>query len=482
VAIDVEGDVSRAVEGSGFASLEDFVAALEDDAMLATQQALGMEPHKLTSLKKDGAELSVLFCDDAAISSMNKEWRGKDSSTDVLSFPGLDEQPPGYPLFVMGDVIISLDTAKSQAEERNCSLRDEVRVLLVHGIFHLLGYDHELSADEMMEMAEREVECFKRLGWQGSGLISRCEEDGLLHEGMAELSETDFVSEDSSELFMATKRGPIKLLAIDMDGTLLNSQSKITERTAAALRAALEANVRVILATGKARPAAMVALERVGLAGSGLVVSNEQPGVFLQGLAVYGSSGELLDSDSLPAGVVILLFEHAMENDISICAFLGDECVTTKMTPELEQLHYTYYEPLAKVVSSIPEVLRGPPVKKILFMADPNYVQSELATFLEEELIDSGAQLCQAVPNMLEVVPQGVNKWVGMQKLLNHMGLQPDEMMAIGDGLNDLELIQNAGFGVAMANAVPQVLGSADVVSTSNDEDGVADAIYKYLL
>jgi len=322
-------------------------------------------------------------------------------------------------------------------------------------------------------MAEKEVECFRALGWQGRGLIARVEEEA------GELTERSSNSSDSSEIFV--ERSEVKLLAIDMDGTLLNSSSEISPRTVEALRVALDSGVRVVLATGKARPAAMAALSRVGLAGEGLVVSDSQPGVFLQGLAVYGSSGELLKSAELPPPVVVLCFEHAMENDIPVVAFLGDECVTLAMHPELEELHTTYYEPLPKVVGSIGEVLSGPPVKKMLFMSDPEYVRGELQPFLEAELEDSGAELCQAVPNMLEVVPEGANKWVGMSVLLDHLGLEPRDVMAIGDGLNDLELIANSGFGIAMANAVPQVLASADAVSTSNDEDGVAEAIFRYI-
>mmetsp|Transcript_34668 Transcript_34668/g.89999 ORF Transcript_34668/g.89999 Transcript_34668/m.89999 type:complete len:268 (-) Transcript_34668:105-908(-) len=266
-----------------------------------------------------------------------------------------------------------------------------------------------------------------------------------------------------------------------MDGTLLNSASRVSAATAEALRGALARGLRVVLATGKARPAAVAALGAVGLAGEGGVVSDSQPGVFLQGLAVYGDSGQLLRSASLPPPVVALCFEHAMENNIPAVAFLGDECVTLAMHPELEELHATYYEPLAKVVGSIGEVLAGPPVKKMLFMSDPAFVTGELQPFMEAELEDSGAELCQAVPNMLEVVPEGANKWVGMMVLLDHLGLEPRHVMAIGDGLNDLELVTNAGFGVAMANAVPQVLESADAISSSNDEDGVALAIQRYL-
>ena len=159
------------------------------------------------------------------------------------------------------------------------------------------------------------------------------------------------ISEDSSEMFVVPSASDIKLLAIDMDGTLLNSSSQVTARTAKALRAAIGSGVQVILATGKARPAAIAAMEKVDLAGAerciqcqppllgpqrpafaasgcvsrnggccmfhllvwysglrhtfhptgtGLVVGEDQPGVFLQGLAVYGKGGKLLQSDSLP--------------------------------------------------------------------------------------------------------------------------------------------------------------------------------------
>lgn len=90
------------------------------------------------ALKDASAELSVLLCSDKFIRSVNSEWRGKDVATDVLSFPQNDQDG-----VILGDIVISLETAACQAAERDCSLRDEVRVLLLHGLLHLLGYDHE---------------------------------------------------------------------------------------------------------------------------------------------------------------------------------------------------------------------------------------------------------------------------------------------------------------------------------------------------
>ena len=103
-------------------------------------------------------ELSVLLCDDATIHPLNRDWRGKDRPTDVLSFSQCERRPAPGAAVMLGDVIISLDTAQTQADGRGHALAHEVRVLLVHGICHLLGYDHERDDDaEVMEAQEREL-------------------------------------------------------------------------------------------------------------------------------------------------------------------------------------------------------------------------------------------------------------------------------------------------------------------------------------
>lgn len=103
------------------------------------------------------AELSVLLTDDATIHPLNRDWRGKDRPTDVLSFAQREGEVMGQ-VELLGDVIISLQTAARQAEERGHSPAHEVRVLLVHGICHLLGYDHEQDDEaEEMEALERDL-------------------------------------------------------------------------------------------------------------------------------------------------------------------------------------------------------------------------------------------------------------------------------------------------------------------------------------
>jgi probable rRNA maturation factor len=115
----------------------------------------------LTNLK--GYELSVLVTDDEGIQKLNLEKRGKDKSTDVLSFPIQEKDiPDGYK--ILGEVVISIDTMRKQAREIGHTDKDEFYRLLVHGILHLLGYDHEKSPYEEKRMQQKEDECLKLIG------------------------------------------------------------------------------------------------------------------------------------------------------------------------------------------------------------------------------------------------------------------------------------------------------------------------------
>ena len=111
-------------------------------------------------------EVDVLLTSDAEIKRLNKAFRGKNKATDVLSFPAPDEAED-----MAGDVAISLETALRQANEHGHSLRDELRVLMLHGLLHIDGEDHETDAGEM---AEREAELRTRLRLPSS-LIERVE-------------------------------------------------------------------------------------------------------------------------------------------------------------------------------------------------------------------------------------------------------------------------------------------------------------------
>jgi probable rRNA maturation factor len=118
-----------------------------------------MATQMLRFLEVEDSELSILLCDDDRIWQLNREHRSKDKATDVLSFPQAEFDAPEHPsrgehLALLGDVVISLDTAARQAQGRRRPLEEEVRFLLAHGILHLLGYDHA-TPEEKKVMTRR---------------------------------------------------------------------------------------------------------------------------------------------------------------------------------------------------------------------------------------------------------------------------------------------------------------------------------------
>lgn len=106
------------------------------------------------------SELSIVLVSDAQIKRLNKLYRNKDKPTDVLSFP-IGEKVNGW--LILGDIVISVDTARRQAQELGYSLEEELKRLLVHGLVHLLGYDHELGGEEEKKFFELEEFVLKGL-------------------------------------------------------------------------------------------------------------------------------------------------------------------------------------------------------------------------------------------------------------------------------------------------------------------------------
>lgn len=136
---------------------EDFEKLVED----CTRAALEEEDIE------DDAEVSVTLVDNARIREMNAEFREIDRETDVLSFPLGDENgfevDPDTDAILLGDIVISLEKAQSQAEEYGHSFRREVAFLITHSLFHLLGYDH-MTEDEEKEMFAKQEKVLQQLG------------------------------------------------------------------------------------------------------------------------------------------------------------------------------------------------------------------------------------------------------------------------------------------------------------------------------
>lgn len=264
-----------------------------------------------------------------------------------------------------------------------------------------------------------------------------------------------------------------------MDGTLLNSKSQISSATAEALREATSRGVKVVIATGKTRPAAITLLKSVGLAGKDGIISEVSPGVFVQGLLVYGRQGREISRINLDPVVCREACLYSLEHRIPLAAFSEDRIFTLFHHPLVDSLHTIYNEPKAEIIPSVEQLLTGTDIQKVIFFDTVEGVSSTLRPYWEESLGDN-ASVVQAQPDILEIVPPGSSKGSGVKILLDHLGVSPKEIMAIGDGENDVEMLKLASLGVALSNGSEKAKAVADVIGASNDENGAADAIYRY--
>ena len=532
---------------------DETVSALTRDAETMTRRLLNPPPGSALPANRfprspSYAELSVTLCTDARIRELNREWREVDAATDVLSFPAdsFDD------VVVLGDCVVSVDTARRRVGGSGASdaaVLDELRVLLAHGVLHLAGMDHELGEAEAEAMARAEDELLEAVGMGAGRAGSRpTEEDGGGSDGG---EGGDGGAGDDGRGGGATPRGLIRrvsdgsddsagsrrekfspvtfggggapradCLVLDLDGTLLDRRCVVTPATAVALAECARRGVAVFIATGKARPAAIRA---VGTAGTGLdgartgICSLESPGVFLQGLDVFGRGGEALYSAAVSDALVAEAFESVYgtggtdsDSDsssllpsepgararVALTAFCGDRCATLEAHALLDELSRKYHEPVSEVFSSASAlcamasgrdkkggVENAGGVRKLLLMAEDPALVSAARPAWEAFAATRGAEVTQAVPNMLEVLPAGNDKARGVRTLLEHLGVERERVVAVGDGENDVGMLRLAGTGVAMANATEMTKNAARfVLERSNDEDGVAEAIERFVL
>nr|XP_010914881.1 endoribonuclease YBEY, chloroplastic isoform X2 [Elaeis guineensis] len=397
--------------------------------------------------KFEKVELSVLFCNDDFIRKLNKDWRGEDCATDVLSMsqhmPELD-----LPILMLGDIVISVETAARQAGERGHTLLDEIRILMVHGLLHLLGFDHEINGEAEAEMQKEEELVLKSLGWKGKGLVKSAYDaviDGILH---AESSDGEVMKGLKKAGSLRFYRPKFSYIFCDMDGTLLNSRSQITPMTAEAIRKAISRGVNIVIATGK-------------------------------GLLVYGRQGREICRRNLDQNVCREACLFSLKHEVPLIAFCQDRCFTLFEHPLVDSLHTIYHEPKAEVMPSVEHLLAAAEVQKLIFLDTAEGVSSTLRPHWTKAT-KGRAGIVQAMPDMLEIVPHGTSKGNGVKMLLDHLGVTAKEVMAIGDGENDVEMLQIASLGVALANGSEKAKAVANVIGATNDEDGAAKAIYQY--
>lgn len=265
-----------------------------------------------------------------------------------------------------------------------------------------------------------------------------------------------------------TSEHDIKMVVVDLDGTLLNDQHQMSERNATALEAIIEKEIPVILATGKTRASAESIIERLNL---------KSPGIFVQGLVVHNGDGSVRHQQTLDAGVVRRIITFAEDRGYAVNVYSGTRIL---IRPDFDPEMVTVYgEPEPEVSKPFVNLLGEISVNKLALYGTERKIRA-LRWQLEAQF-DGEVTLTRAhVSGMIEVIPVGANKGKTMLALAKEMQIKPAQILAIGDGENDTDMVKLAGIGVAMANAHENVKAVAQHTTASNNEDGVALALEKY--
>lgn len=262
----------------------------------------------------------------------------------------------------------------------------------------------------------------------------------------------------------------IRLIALDLDGTLLCDDGSVSERNVQAIQTAVARNIQVIIATGKSRASAAGPLARLGL---------QTPGVYTQGVMIHNADGSVRYAEALDAETAVQVITFAAAAGLAHHAYCGARILTPYDNPYRRRLHEQYHEPLPEVVGPLLPHIKGQAVNKLLVSdkANNGATRARLAA-----LVSDRASITQAVADYIEILPAGASKGRGVRRLLADLAIDPAHVLAIGDGENDLEMVQMAGIGVAMGNGAAALKAIADDVVPTNNESGVAVAIERYAL
>lgn len=265
-----------------------------------------------------------------------------------------------------------------------------------------------------------------------------------------------------------------KVLALDLDGTLTNSEKIITPRTKAALLAAAEKGVRIVLASGRPTVGIQPLAEQLGLAQCGGCILSYNGGKIID-----CQTGHTLVQHAFPPHLIEPVCTFARYWNVVALTYDKNGIVTEDASHRYVQEEARINNIPVRQVKDLPSEVQWP-VNKLLLVGDP--VDMPHVEELMQQNFAGQLSIYRSAPFFIESMPLGVEKSASLALLLRTMGLESKHLMACGDGWNDLPMIQNAGLGVAMANAVPQVRAAAKYVTADNDHDGVAEAVEKFIL
>jgi Cof subfamily protein (haloacid dehalogenase superfamily) len=274
---------------------------------------------------------------------------------------------------------------------------------------------------------------------------------------------------DSTEAELS-ERPTIRLLALDLDGTIVGGPDGITDRVQSAVRKAQDRGVEVTIATGRMFQSARRFACQLGVTA---------PIICYQGALIRDpGTAATLHSRVLPIAPALEVLAFAKARGLHINAYVDDELYMESITPEGRFYANTSDVPI-QVTPELAEIVRRG-TTKLVIVTDEDRVPSVIDAL--QAKFGSVLAVTRSHPRFAETIGQDVSKGEALRLVAKMLHVPIRDTMAIGDNLNDLDLVTAAGFGVAMGNGDPRVCAAADWVTTSFAEDGAAVAIERFVL
>ncbi|MDM5191017.1 Cof-type HAD-IIB family hydrolase [Bacillus sp. DX4.1] len=264
-----------------------------------------------------------------------------------------------------------------------------------------------------------------------------------------------------------------KMIVLDLDDTLLRDDHTISPRTKQALMQAQEQGVKVVLASGRPTFAMRHIAKELRLEDFGSFILS-----FNGAKIINCKTDEELFSSTLSPEIVHNLYKISLDENVGIHTYIGDDIIT-EANNQYTEIEATITGMPIIEVDSFTNAVQGP-VVKVLMVEDPEHlvkVEEKLQKQLEGEL-----SVMRSKPFFLEFTEAGVTKGTSLNQLIQKLGIEREEVIAMGDSYNDQAMIEFAGLGVAMGNAPADIKEIANYVTDTNMNDGVAKVVEKFVL
>lgn len=288
-----------------------------------------------------------------------------------------------------------------------------------------------------------------------------------------------------------------KLVAIDLDGTLLNSYGEVSEKNTQMIQKAMEKGVEVVLASGRPIMSVKNLANEIGcnhyiICGNGAITYDVK-------------QEQILYDRFLEKSKVLQIIRICEENSIFYNIYTKDTILTKYLNynilfyhqenankPEEKKTHIHMMQHIEEYIQNRKEedylkiticdndkIIFGSIIRKLRTIRNVDVLD---VAHMSRKVIKDGTEKVLMEYYYTEITSKNVDKWQAIEKLIQTLEIKKEEVMAIGDNRNDAEMVKNAGLGIMMQNSAPYIQEMADMIVTDNDHDGVAQAIENYIL